>query len=105
MKKLITLLALICGSAQAQFYSGNELWSRLNSSSDTYVPQAYAAGFIAGVADSYDGMLFCIPARTTIEQTKDVTYRYLSANPQTRQQGAAGLVILAFMNAWPCPKK
>ena len=104
MKRLITLLALVCGSAQAQFYTGNELWTKLTSTSDTYVDQSIALGFIGGVADSFNGMLFCIPGRVTVGQARDITIQHLSANPQTRHKSAYVLVSQALMAAWPCKK-
>lgn len=102
MKKLIApLIIALSASAHAQFYSGNELFERLNDPER----QFFALGFIAGVSDSNVGVWHCPPERVTLGQTRDVVHRELKANPDERHLSAAVLVGAYLQRTWPCKAK
>lgn len=101
MKKLLVLLAF-CGSAHAEFYSGNELWQRLNS--ESVVERSISMGFVAGVSDAITNILTCPPDYSTVGQAKDIVYRWIAENPQHRHFSASSLVVAALSSAWPCKK-
>ena len=102
MKRIITAALLVAASAaHAQFYTGNELFERMNDPER----QFFALGFIAGVSDANIGIWHCPPERITLGQTRDVVHRALKANPEERHLSAAVLVGAYLQNAWPCKVK
>ncbi len=103
MRKLIFAAALICGPVHAEFYTGNELLQRLQSDSNS--EKAVARGFVGGVSDAWDRILFCPPEGATVGQARDIALRHLLINPARRHHAAAGLVADALMEAWPCPQQ
>jgi len=103
MKKLLILLAVVWSPVRAEFYSGNELLQRLQS--DSGIEKAVALGFVGGVADAWDRILFCPPENSTVGQARDIALRHLLINPARRHHAAAGLVADALMEAWPCPQQ
>ena len=103
MKKLFCLIALTALPVRAEFYSGNEILQRMQS--ESLVEQVIAIGFVGGVADAFDMIMFCPPTGATVGQARDIARRYLLLNPAKRHRAAAGLVVDALMEAWPCEKK
>ena len=103
MKKLMVVMALVGGSAQAEFYSGNEILQRMQA--DSHIERAVALGFVAGVADAWDGIMFCPPESVTTGQARDVALRFLIINPGKRHRPAAELVMDALAESWPCARK
>lgn len=101
-KKLFCILALCCGTAHAEFYTGNDLYERLTSSE--FIPKSFGSGFVAGVTDALNGVLTCPPYHVTIEQAKDIVLLYLQSNPQSRHLTAAELIAHALSKTWPCKK-
>lgn len=99
---LILCLSLSVGQAHAEYISGNDLLSRLNS--ESYSDRGFALGYVAGVADALDGFILCIPEGVTIGQLKDITTTHLRASAQTRHKSAAGLIMDALVAVWPCKK-
>lgn len=102
MKTLSTLLAtaLLATSASAQFISGNKLHERITSGN--HGNTMWALGYVTGVADAYNGTLFCIPSTVTVGQIKDITERSLIARPQDRHLPADLLVAFALVDVFPC---
>lgn len=103
IKKLVLAAAVVCGPAHAEFYSGNDILQRMQS--ESLVEQVIAIGFVGGVADAFDSILFCPPTGATVGQARDIARRYLLLNPGLRHRAAAGLVVDALAEAWPCEKK
>ena len=101
MKRLLILAIIICGSAHADFKTGNDLLSDLDS------PVAYtegtAMGYIKGVIDAYGGVFLCPPATLTGGQAVAMVRQYLERNPEQRHEGASMLIYRA-MKHWPCKK-
>jgi hypothetical protein len=103
MKRLlIALTAALAFSAQAQFINGNMLLKKMNS--DTWTEIGFAQGYVTGVADSYDGELFCIPERVNVGQLVDLAKSYIVNNPKDRHRHAGALVAIAFVEVFPCKK-
>lgn len=100
MKKLATLVLLTASlSAHAEFVSGNELLSKLNSDA---LDSIFASGYVAGTFDALHGIVHCPPANVTIGQVKDMVKRHLEANPNVRQLSADSHVRFVLNQAWPC---
>jgi hypothetical protein len=64
-----------------------------------------ALGYIAGVHDSLQGLMFCTPAGSTRGQIVHVVLKYLDANPEKWQMNSSVLIVVALETAFPCPKK
>lgn len=100
---MLVVLAVVCFPVRAQFYSGNELIQRMQS--ESVVDKMVALGFVAGVADAWDGILVCPPENSTTGQTRDIALKFLILNPAKRHRPAAELVSEALGEAWPCVRK
>ena len=101
MKRIIILAALACGAAHAEFYSGNDLWERLNG---TEGQKYLALGYVAGVSDALNNRVICMPS-ATMGQTRDIVKQYLENNPSLRHYSADSLIYNALAPVWPCSKK
>jgi hypothetical protein len=73
--------------------------------------QSHCAAYVAGVVDtlrmlSYKtaGGFFCSPQGTPPEQYISVTIAYLAGHPDNLRYNAAGEVMLALMQAFPCER-
>jgi hypothetical protein len=98
------LLALLCGSAQAQpsstMYTGQDLLTRLTSN------PTIANGYIAGVHDALSGVSICIPPNTvTLGQMADMVKQTLERVPSERHLSADLYVQATLESRWPCKKK
>ena len=103
MKRLlIALTAALTFSAQAQYVDGNRLLKFIDS--ELWSEKGFAQGYIAGVADSYDEELFCIPPRVTLGQLHDLATSFIRRNAKERHRHAGALVAIAFVEAYPCKK-
>jgi hypothetical protein len=98
MKRALALL-LLCGSAHAEFKTGNQLLSQLRGDTTDYI---HAIGYITGVYDTLQGVTHCPPGNVTAGQVTDMVRNYLEANPDNRHNTADRLVGLVLRRAWPC---
>lgn len=104
VKKLLSLgLVALCATAHAEFWDGNRLYEKLNSSS--YFEQGTAMGYIMGVSDVGLGVLHCAPATATAGQLQDMVTQYLRIYPERRTKTADSLVIDTLKAAWPCANR
>ena len=103
MKKLLLATALMCGAAHAEFYTGNDLLSKQQSSST--VDNMVALGYVMGVFDATRGEAHCPPDNVTAGQVKDMVRNHLEATPSTRHYVADMQVRYVLNRAWPCAKK
>lgn len=112
MKKallVVSILFIVSNVLYSQvhsgFYSGNELLAMLEKpiTEDTqgFADQMLAKGYIMGVFDAYDGVLFRSPSKITVGQVKDIGKKYLKDNPKTRHEPAYALLVRAFREAFP----
>lgn len=99
MKRFLVLLAF-CGSAHAEFQSGNDLWTKLNSNNHSY--EMYAMGYIAGAYDVGAGTNHCVPTGVTLGQIQDIVKDTLRILPEKRHLSADSFVSFAVRNAFPC---
>lgn len=105
MKKiLVTLLAFVSLSvfAEGAYKSGNNVYNDLED--QLLVKQAAAQGYIIGVADTLDGVRFCLPLSVTQGQITSIAKKYWEDNPQDRHYKASSTIAIAFQKAFPCKK-
>ena len=100
MKPALLTLALLCGSAHAEFYTGNELLQRLTS--ESLAERSAAIGYIMGVADTGHGVNYCPPEHVTSGQLRDMVRNYLTNTPAVRHLAADSLVTHVIKSQWPC---
>ena len=103
MRKILTAALLVCGSAHAQFFTGNDLLTRLNA--DNSIDRTLAIGFIMGVYDSSLLLEHCPPANVTAGQVRDMVAKDLYNGAAARHLPAAAFVAYTLSAAWPCAKK
>jgi hypothetical protein len=103
MKKLLIVLALLSSSAHAEFFTGNNLHEKLNST-DT-LDRIHGMGFVQGVFDVYVNVTFCPPSNVTAGQVRDMVKNYLTNSPAIRNYAAESIINLALKQAWPCEQK
>ena len=107
-----TLSCIFAGRAEAQWTDGNalsescEYWSRtIESHSVNAHKGGYCGGYVTGVADALDGSHFCVPGGPSgVQQGQmvDVVKLYLRDHPETRNRGAANLIVAALKEKFPC---
>lgn len=102
---VVTALTLLATSAQAEFYNGNELLTRMNNKENSIVDNMLSLGYVAGVHDTNNGARFCTPTTATSGQVRDVVHKWVLANPEWRDYSGDMVVTFALSSAWPCPKK
>ena len=103
MRKLLLAGALLCSSAHAQFFTGNDLLTRLNS--DSAIDRTLGTGFIMGVYDATHSAIHCPPENVTVGQVKDMVLKNLQKGAEARHFAAEAFVTYTLNSAWPCPKK
>jgi hypothetical protein len=105
MKKLIALLTLVLASfaAKAEFYDGNKLLAKMNSSET--LDQMLALGYVMGAADATNTLAHCPPGNVTAGQMVDIVKRALTVYPEQRHKTGDWFVIQALKLAFPCPER
>ena len=105
MKKIMALLAasLFSVSAQAGFWTGNDLLQKIDSKES--VERAMAYGYIAGVYDLGSGLTHCPPDNVILRQVLDIVRRELAEKPELRHQAADLYVVSGLQAVWPCKKR
>lgn len=95
--------ALFATAASAEFYSGNELLSRMQST-DIF-DKAWTLGYISGAADAVMGISACPPKTITVQQVMDIVRKDLEAMPELRHYSADAFVAQSLRRLWPCAKQ
>jgi hypothetical protein len=104
MKKLIAAMLFAPMFAHAAgFVTGNDLLRRMDSQ-DSF-DRLYALGFVLGVHDTLSDEVICAPQGATAGQLRDVVRKHLTSNPETRDLGAATIVMVSLAITYPCSKK
>lgn len=104
MKPTLLLAACLASPpAFAEFLSGNDLLSLINSSERH--ERSIADGFIMGVHDTGRGALHCSPTAVTLTQLRDLTSQFITASVASRHRTADSLVSVVLGQAFPCPKR
>lgn len=102
MKKLLAGLLMVPCMAHAQFYTGNNLLQKMNSSE--LWERTLAIGYVMGVSDAQQNIGHCSGQSVTSGQTRDVVKQYLEQNPSVRDLNADLLTVVALGLAFPCAK-
>ena len=102
MKKLVLAMSLLASSAHAEFFTGNNLYSKLTSSG---MDQILALGYVMGVFDTKRGVDFCPPGEVVAGQVKDIVQNYLERAPQHRHLTGDILTLAALGSVWPCKQQ
>ena len=99
----IALASFFLLSVNSYAVTGTELKKYLidfNSSSST-LWGSYGVGYVIGVVDMGNGLLFCAP-RMTNKDITSVVLAYLFANSDLLEKTADVLVTKAMATKWPC---
>jgi len=103
MKHTILALAILCGNAHAEFYTGNDLLQKFDS--ESHGERMLAIGYVMGVFDVGQSVLHCSPATVTSGQVRDMAAAYIRGTPAKRHKSAESLINEVLAAAWPCPKR
>ena len=104
MRKLIpTLLLAVAPLAHAEFRDGNDLFSKMRESGTGY--NAVTIGYVQGVVDALQNVLFCPPPSVTAGQLYDMVRGYLADNPGERHLSGDVIITRVLKSSWPCPKR
>ena len=105
MRKLLAAVLMVPAMSNAEFVSGNDLLSKMNSSD--YMDKTYALGYVLGAADAAQSIKVCIPNNAGVNagQVHDIVKQYLNANPSVRNYSADLIVTDALKRIWPCATK
>lgn len=93
--------------AYAGFLSGSMLYGRLakDQQGEKNYPAGVAAGYVVGVFDATEGVLFCAPkdkGGVSVLQVKQVVFNYMKAHPKQWNYSARNSVVAALRATWPC---
>lgn len=102
MKKLLLTLALVAGTAHAEFIDGNKLLSDMTGS---FGGQMSAMGYVMGVADALQGVVVCLPTNATAGQINDMVKNYLTNVPRDRSLSGDVIVTKVLKSVWPCAER
>ena len=102
MKKILLALLFVPAMAQAEFYTGNDLYMKLQSTE--VMERMQGLGYVMGIYDAQVHIHYCPRTETgiTAGQLKDIVFQQLSNNPSQRHRPAYALVYEAFKAIWPC---
>lgn len=103
MKLAAFTLAFVSFSAQADFFTGNDLYRRL--SSDSPIERMVGLGYVIGVYDVGTSVNHCPPSNITTGQIFDMAHGFLRDKPVIRDKPAEMIVNVLLSAAWPCPKR
>jgi len=109
MKKIIMAIFLVSNVnvAFAGFTDANELHQWLQEKENpngSLLKSGFFSGYVGGVVDVGDGILFCTSSGVTRGQNSAVVAKFLKNNPEKWNQPADSLVIEAMKKAFPCKK-
>ena len=100
MKKLLIALLMVPALARAEFFTGNQLLSLLQSRE--MWDRMQGLGYIQGVFDAHMSVNICPPSGVTAGQVQDMVKNYLENIPATRNRSADLIIRDALKSVWPC---
>lgn len=105
MKKLLIALLMVPAMARAEFWNGNDLYSKL--SSNETLERVQALGYVMGVYDAQVHIAFCPVTEQGINagQVRDIVFQYLNVYPSQRHRQGYALIAEAFKAVWPCQNR
>jgi hypothetical protein len=103
MKKVLipAILAIASLSACSQVMTGAALLERLSEEP----PNRMAIGYVVGVIDAIEGVVFCAPQDATVGQAADLVYSALTSIDATHDMSAAAVIAVVLEQAWPCDRR
>ncbi len=117
MNRLLLLLLMLSGEAQAVFLTGNDLLLECEAGEGrgnlTFMPFGVCSGYIKSVTDTLQVLVesgeleprFCLSTGitgVTGSQLKKTVFQYLKKHPTELHYAAAGLVLSALKENFPC---
>ena len=105
---MIVFGSLESGAMAAVFENGNELYRHCNNEQAESAEQkdtsvGLCLGYILGAYDAgRKNYAICIPSGVTTGELKDVVTDWLLNHPEKRDLPAAGLVLNALLEKFPC---
>ena len=112
MLREITAVCLLCiaMNAQAGSLDGNKLVKGMrdyesferDGSQVATSKATHFLGYVSGVADAVNGVLYCPPQNANLGQAASIVVQFMSANPARWSESAAVLVVDALKKAFPC---
>ena len=100
---LVAVSICVAAPASAEFFTGNQLLSKLESTNPN--DRNFAYGYIAGAFDTAIRATHCTPDNVTLRQAVDMVQQLLISSPEHRHQSADRFVSSALGAAFPCKKK
>ncbi|MCS3839413.1 hypothetical protein HNR03_004024 [Pseudomonas sp. JAI111] len=99
------MVAGLATSGNANAFSGNDLIKWLPEyEQGTSLNSGMYLGYVSGVADIGNNILFCAKSTVTRGQLAAIVGKYLRNNPESWQEEASTLVTAALEKAFPCPE-
>ena len=122
MRWLALCLVLVAGDAAGvgAFVTGNKLlgWCKAGERADAatasetdWMEASKCRAYTQAVHDDYatwrdadiiPGDYYCLPNGVIVSQLERIVVKYLEARPEELHMAASGLVVLAYMEAFPC---
>ncbi len=104
MKRVLAALLLASTTtAHAAYYSGNELYDWLSGNAQYGTLRGLF--YVAGVVDTLNDDVLCLPGNVTLGQIRDVVMFELRTNPAQRHLPADVLVRAALEPIWACKRR
>ena len=105
MKKLLAALLFVPAMAHAEFWTGNDLYGKLQSV-EVY-DRMHGLGYVMGTYDAQVHVYYCPKSENLLNagQLRDIVFQYLSTNPGQRHRPAYALIMESFRALWPCPNR
>ena len=102
MKYLLAIFFVIIPLSQikADYFHGNGLIQLMDSQKTHDVTMF--RGYVAGVQDAHNGIMFCVPEHVRLSQASTIVSNYIKADPKRWHEAAKNLVISALREAFPC---
>ena len=105
MKKFIVGLLMVPAMAHAEFFSGNDLYVKLQSTE--IMDRMQGMGYVMGIYDAQVHIHYCPKNESLINagQLRDIVFQQLANNPTQRHRPAYALISEAFKAVWPCANR
>lgn len=105
----LTLSALLIASSvssyssAATYFSGNTIneWMESEAKGQRY-STSLLLGYVAGVVDATDTILFCLPSGVTAGQSVAIVKKYVKEHPEHWNSSGSAIVATALSGAFPC---
>jgi hypothetical protein len=104
--QIMLLVTALSSSAHALAYTGNDLiqWLPEYEANKGSWAGGMFLGYVGGVSEVGQGVLYCAPATATHGQSAAITAKYLRNNPEKWNLSASSLIVSALQAAYPACK-